>query len=330
MKCLICDVESKKKGNIEGYVENTYFDIYECPNCYLSFSDPHFSNGSIYNAIYKNTDKVPGYDRYFYYKEKIIKKKNPLRFLSKKEYMYKALIDYLNKLKNKDIKILEVGCGMGYLTYALNKKGYDCEGMDISINAINEAKKSFYNYKDKYTSGDFFDLTNKKYDVICMLELLEHVSNPSVFIKHAMSLLNKNGVLYLSTPQKEIKSKDFIWGVELPELHLSYFSDKSILEMCKMYKVSFLRNYFYNIFNYGIWVIDKKQELFKMNPTFNKNHELITFKNNKNKKIILKDFLLNKNKIVGTFIKNLVFSFYRNKRFNYKYNNTMAFIVENK
>ena len=328
MKCFICNNKSDLLGNIEGYVEGTFFNIYKCLNCDFLFSDPHYSEGKIYDLIYRNAILVPGYRRYVKYKSESIKQKDPFKYLAKNEYMYKALYDYFKKNKYKNKKVLEVGCGMGYLTYALNEAGHDCVGLDISLNAINDAKKHFSKYSNKYIAEDFFKIKNEKFDVICMLELIEHVSNPKEFIDYSMSLLNKNGVLYISTPQKEVNSKNFIWGVDLPEIHLSYFSDKSIKMLCDGYPVVFLRNYLRNIFYYGIWIRDKVQKNFIMKSTFNKNKELIEQKkNNKHSIITWLKFLLDKNILLRVLIQNILFTFYKNKRFNYRHNDTMTFVI---
>lgn len=57
--------------------------------------------------------------------------------------MYFAIKEILARNNNKKAKILEVGSGLGYLTYAISQQGYNITGLDISHDAVKKAEKHF-------------------------------------------------------------------------------------------------------------------------------------------------------------------------------------------
>ena len=59
--------------NFIGYKEDMIFEIYSCDDCLTSFSLPRMNASSIYDFIYKNSEHVPGYNRYWNYFKQIKK-----------------------------------------------------------------------------------------------------------------------------------------------------------------------------------------------------------------------------------------------------------------
>ena len=80
--------------------------------------------------------------------------------------------------KNKDAAILELGCGYGRYLRVLQKLGYsDTSGIDISEEQISYAQEKLQ--LKNVTHGDaleFMKNTEKKYDIILMLDVMEHLS----------------------------------------------------------------------------------------------------------------------------------------------------------
>lgn len=97
---------------------------------------------------------------------------------------------------NKNVKILDIGCGPGHLANYLEDKGYlDYTGIDFSSQAISMAKKiSSYNfYVENIYNTDKFD---NNYDVIIGSEVLEHLGSDLEVIKK----INKNTFCIFSLP----------------------------------------------------------------------------------------------------------------------------------
>jgi SAM-dependent methyltransferase len=236
IKCPICeniDVKVVYK-DFPAYKTDLQYDICYCMNCDTSFADPLIIEDKTYEYIYKEGSNTPGYQRYYWYRDKVKTFIKPLFFLSQVEDVYWGVQEYLIQNKNPEIKILEVGCGLGYLTYSLNKANYNTVGLDISLNAIEKARQNFGDY---YECADVFDysVSNKKrYDVIILTEVIEHIIDPVSFIKNLLDMLTDGGEIIITTPNKDSSyNAGEYWDTELPPVHLWWFSTKSFHSIAK-------------------------------------------------------------------------------------------------
>ena len=152
-------------------------------------------------------------------KFKPLHKFNPVRISYIKDKVISSL-----KLKNKSnkplqkVKILDIGCGGGLLSEPMSRLGADVTGIDASDKNINvarlHAKKN--NLKIKYicSSPENLDVKNK-FDVILNMEIIEHVEDVKFFLKSCSNLLKKNGLMFVATLNKTLKSYLFaIIGAE--------------------------------------------------------------------------------------------------------------------
>ena len=230
LKCLICLSKNIYKifSNYPGYIEGTSFDIIKCNDCKTQFILGPTTPDELYNAIYK-LDCVPGYDRYKRYAKSIIFEKKPLKFLSEQEFAYYSVYSYLRSRKVKNI--LEIGSGLGYLTYALNKEGYQTLGIDISKESIKNSINYFGPFYEAINLENLKKKLEQKYDLIIMTELIEHVDSPLEFINDCLPLLSENGVILLTTPH--YNGDNEVWKTDLPPVHRFWFSEKSFLTISK-------------------------------------------------------------------------------------------------
>ncbi len=151
-------------------------------------------------------------------KFKPLHKFNPIRI----EYIKKNIINKFN-IKNKkkpflNLEILDIGCGGGLLTEPMHRLGGKLTGIDASKKNINiakiHAKKN--NLKINYFCCSPEKLNSKKkYDIILNMEVVEHVNDLNLFIKSSTRLLKKNGIMFVATINKTLKSYLFaIIGAE--------------------------------------------------------------------------------------------------------------------
>lgn len=133
----------------------------------------------------------------------------------------------LNKLSNyttgKDL--LEVGIGEGCLLAVALEMGYRPDAVEIVRQSAQEVADIL---GIPIWNGDFLDYhPDKKYSVIVMGDVIEHVMAPEQALRNAYDLLADDGVLWLSTPNFEgsftrlMKFKDPMW---MEPYHISYFS----------------------------------------------------------------------------------------------------------
>ena len=151
-------------------------------------------------------------------KFKPLHKFNPIRIL----YIKDNIINTYNLQKKKKslekLKILDIGCGGGLLSEPMCRLGADVTGIDASYKNIAvaklHAKKSNLNIKYFCASPESFR-TKTKFDVILNMEIVEHVQDVNFFIKSCSKLLKKNGIMFVATLNKTLKSYVFaIIGAE--------------------------------------------------------------------------------------------------------------------
>ena len=121
-------------------------------------------------------------------------------------------VNYINDLFPLNEKnILDVGCGGGILAESMAKLGGNVTGIDQSEIAIKIAK---LHAKENNLSIDykllnieeFLKKDSNKFDVITCLEMIEHVPDPVSIIKSCSKKLKKNGRLYVSTINRNLKA----------------------------------------------------------------------------------------------------------------------------
>ena len=135
---------------------------------------------------------------------KLLHSMNKTRMLFIQERLlnrYKSLKDIQNIFLKK--KLLDLGCGGGILSESLAKKGAKVTALDTSKSLIKVAQKRAIEKKltINYQVGEISSLKNKKnkFDIIISLEVIEHVANYKIFLEDIFSCLSKNGIIIIST-----------------------------------------------------------------------------------------------------------------------------------
>jgi 2-polyprenyl-6-hydroxyphenyl methylase/3-demethylubiquinone-9 3-methyltransferase len=192
-------------------------------------------------------------------KFKPLHKFNPLRI----KYIKEKVIAHFNinvKLQPlKNIELLDIGCGGGLLSEPMCRLGAKVTAIDASQKNIDVAtyhsKKN--NLKINYlcSSPEKINL-NKKFDVILNMEIVEHVYDLNLFLKKSALLLKKNGLMFVATLNKTLKSYVFAvigaeyilkwlpigthdWNKFVKPKDLIFISKKNNLEWIKTEGISF-------------------------------------------------------------------------------------------
>ncbi len=105
------------------------------------------------------------------------------------------------------MNILDIGCGGGLVSESLARMGALVTAIDADENAIHTAEEhaTLSNLDINYICSDAQEL-DQQYDVVCALEIIEHVSDVSAFIEICVSKLKPNGILIMSTLNRTPKS----------------------------------------------------------------------------------------------------------------------------
>ena len=143
---------------------------------------------------------------------------NPVRLKYIKDSILKKYKNTDKKRPLKNIRILDIGCGGGLLCEPLSKLGAEVVGIDASEKNIKIAKlhSRENNLKINYfcASPENFKIKGK-FDVILNMEIVEHVENVNFFLNQSTKFLKKEGLMFVATLNKTLKSFFFaIIGAE--------------------------------------------------------------------------------------------------------------------
>lgn len=135
---------------------------------------------------------------------------------------YRFALDFA---KNKDV--LDIACGMGYGTYLLSKEANQVFGLDVSKDVVDYAMRNYSSKNVIFIVGNAQNFNIKQqFDLIVSFETIEHIPNPSDFLKNVSNHLKDDGIFIISTPNE--------WGT-LTKYHLFDFSYDDIKQLTSKY-----------------------------------------------------------------------------------------------
>jgi SAM-dependent methyltransferase len=149
-------------------------------------------------------------------------------------WWYKAKSNTLNLIlnsakMNKDLKILEIGPGKGNNLNTLSKYG-EIDILESDLNFIKFIKASSTLAREAYTD---FDEITKTYDLIVLLDVVEHIENTSDFFNSINRILSKEGHIVISVPAYES-----LWSQHDVRLkHFRRYTWQTLLNEVKDYEV---------------------------------------------------------------------------------------------
>ncbi|MCY4043479.1 MAG: bifunctional 2-polyprenyl-6-hydroxyphenol methylase/3-demethylubiquinol 3-O-methyltransferase UbiG [Cellvibrionales bacterium] len=120
--------------------------------------------------------------------------------------------NYIDKLANVSEKtVLDVGCGAGILSEGLAQRGGIVTGIDMGDELINVAKLHLHESKldieYQVTSTEALaEKAPETFDVVCCMEMLEHVPDPAAVVKACANLTAPGGHLFFSTINRNPKA----------------------------------------------------------------------------------------------------------------------------
>jgi 2-polyprenyl-6-hydroxyphenyl methylase / 3-demethylubiquinone-9 3-methyltransferase len=105
------------------------------------------------------------------------------------------------KLGERPWRILDVGCGAGFLSNHLGSLGHDVTGLDASEDALAVAARHDLGHTVRYQKGDALKLPfeDASFDVVCAMDFFEHLENPEHAIAEAARVLRPSGLFFFHT-----------------------------------------------------------------------------------------------------------------------------------
>lgn len=145
-------------------------------------------------------------------------------------------------IRDKD-KILDYGCGSGFLVGKMQEGGLNAYGVDISQEAIQMGVSR--GVKNLYALGSIkSDFDDNYFDMILAMDVVEHIEKDTEVIKELKRLLKPEGHLVIMVPAYQ-----WMWGVQDEVAHhFRRYSMSSISKLAKSAGLNIVRKSYFNTF----------------------------------------------------------------------------------
>jgi SAM-dependent methyltransferase len=259
VNCINCNSkEFKPFANVPDrhYGIKGNFTLDKCKNCGLVFLNPMPTEKEL-TAFYPQ-------ESYYSYHIDIFKK-NPIKDFFKKLF----LMD--NSVKepkfNKPGKILDIGCGNGWVLYQFKLKGWEVYGVEPSKIGSEIGNKAGLNIFNGELLSASFD--NLKFDYVRSNHSFEHIHNPNEIINEIHRILKSNGKLLIGIPNiNGINAKIFnkYWYYLGAPVHTFNYCEKTITEILnkngfKIEKINYNSNWSGVLGSIQIYLNRKNQKI---------------------------------------------------------------------
>lgn len=117
-----------------------------------------------------------------------------------------VLATIIEELGSGSKKVLDIGCGAGFLSNALAYGKHQVEGIDMSEESLKIARKYDTTKTANYQYANAYELPfeDNQFDAVCAMDFLEHVEEPARVILEASRVLKPGGVFFFHTFSKNI------------------------------------------------------------------------------------------------------------------------------
>lgn len=130
-------------------------------------------------------------------------------------------------------KLLDVGCGYGIFLNTARRYGWSVFGVELSHLAY-EYGRNFYSLDIFHGAVEEANYPDHSFDVITAWDVLEHLSDPIIFLKAIRRILKKDGICFFSLPNIESTAarvfKDKWWTLR-PAEHIWHFTPRTITQL---------------------------------------------------------------------------------------------------
>jgi hypothetical protein len=212
--CEICGIAGVYDSVIYSNYSNKRFNILRCDECNFGWiANPNLDFQKIYSEDYYNGT---GADASVHYYEE---KNNPESVYFKiREIEFQGFLSMIRKLPLlEEIKVLDYGGGLGTFADYLNRHGVKCKLFEPD------------NHDD--VIGTIAENPSKKFNVITMIEVLEHLNEPNKTLSEVSHLLDEGGYLIVTTGNLQSRPgliSEWSYIRNNSDVHITYWSKNSL------------------------------------------------------------------------------------------------------
>jgi SAM-dependent methyltransferase len=163
------------------------------------------------------------------------------------EYLLGPVFAYLDEhLGGRRGRVLDLGCGNGYVSSRLAAAGHTVVGVDVSADGIEQGRAAHpgvvFHVASIYDEG-VAEKIGRDFDAVIALEVVEHLFYPKLLFERTRTLLRADGRLIASTPYHGywknlaislVGGWDRHWGVDWDGGHIKFFSPRSLRAMAEL------------------------------------------------------------------------------------------------
>lgn len=209
-------------------VSQESFSICKCSNCNLLFTNPRPDQENI-AQYYLSEDYISHED----------KSSNITNLLYKivRKFTIKRKVKWLNESSSSKGRLLDYGSGTGYFLRAAKRNGWQVVGVEPNKKAASKAikKNDLQIYEDKLKLEN-----EKKFDVITLFHVLEHVHELKITIDFLLSKLKKRGSIFIAVPNYDSYDSQIYqeqWAALDVPRHLYHFTYQTMEVLAKEYQL---------------------------------------------------------------------------------------------
>ena len=159
-------------------------------------------------------------------------------------YLLPAVLEQIRTLyHDKPIRILDVGCGNGYVAWQLAQLGHTVMAIDASRDGIELARSAYPGIQFEVRSlydDNIEKMVVQSVDCVISLEVIEHLFSPRELLKQSYRVLKSGGHFIASTPYhgylknlatSVVDGWDRHFNVNWDGGHIKFFSKRTLAEM---------------------------------------------------------------------------------------------------
>lgn len=211
--CFVC---GQSKARLD-FIKNG-FKIFCCPHCGFKFVNPAPENtADIYSQEYF-CGAAQGFGYVNYDKDKVAMKP-----------FFEAALNALERYCPNRGRLLDVGAATGFFVKLAKARRWEAIGLEISSYAVKAAAKNgVLVIQGTLETSDF---QPESFEVITLLDVIEHISDPTRMVERCARLLRPRGLLVINTPDASslwARIFGWRWHAYCPPEHLSYFSPDNL------------------------------------------------------------------------------------------------------
>lgn len=269
-ECPVCSAANLKNHRVvkDYSISQESFNIMICENCNFQFTNPR-PNAKEIGRFYQSEEYISHSD----------KANSPVNFVYKfaRKYALSTKKNLINDVaKQTKGRILDYGCGTGHFLQTMDADGWKTYGIEPNEKAREIAKTKS---KVKQTLEEL-DLKNKKFDVISLWHVLEHIHDLNETINVLKTVLKEKGKIVIAVPNIESYDQQVFqneWAAYDVPRHLYHFSQETMKTLMLKHGLKVKKIYPMKLDSYYVSLLSNK---YKHNKNKYLNSIITGYKSN--------------------------------------------------